>query len=236
MHRTPRVSLDVIDVARPCPADWDRMIGDDRVRFCKDCSLHVYNLSAMTRAAAEQFVAQREGRLCVQFFRRLDGTVITADCEGGWRLAARKATQRAGRWATATAAVLLSAALAPFGGLTRWSSASMSTSKDGDMASVLPGEAAKGDPELQAGDGAQHAPRAFLGRMVAPPQPRMVRGELAVPLMGDIVLPAPPSPPKQPPPQVAPQSGPVQSPTTQPAVPGPAPRSPATTRPAANPR
>jgi hypothetical protein len=97
------IALDVIDVARPCPADWNEMRGDDRVRFCRHCSLHVYNLSAMSHDEAEQLVNEHEGRLCVRFYRRLDGTVITQDCRGGWRLAAR----RLGAMATALAAVAL---------------------------------------------------------------------------------------------------------------------------------
>ena len=42
-----------VKVASPCPADWDRMIGDERVRFCGQCELNVYNLSAMSEAPAE---------------------------------------------------------------------------------------------------------------------------------------------------------------------------------------
>ena len=84
--------------------------GDDAVRFCRHCSLHVYNLSAMTREAAERLVAGREGRVCVRMYRRADGTVITADCGGGWKLAAR----RQGGSRTAMA-VTLSAVLAPLG-------------------------------------------------------------------------------------------------------------------------
>jgi len=104
MSRTS-IPLDVIDVARPCPADWNEMRGNERVRFCKHCSLHVYNLSAMTRREAERLVAETEGRLCARFYRRADGTVITGDCGGGWSLAAK----RLGRWATAATAMLLSA-------------------------------------------------------------------------------------------------------------------------------
>src|SRR6516162_8887116 len=37
-------------VASPCPADWNAMQGDDRVRFCGQCEKNVYNLSAMTHA------------------------------------------------------------------------------------------------------------------------------------------------------------------------------------------
>jgi hypothetical protein len=68
------VSLEVIDIARPCPADWDEMRGDNQVRFCKHCSLNVYNLSAMTREAAERLRRGARGRLCIRMYRRLDGT------------------------------------------------------------------------------------------------------------------------------------------------------------------
>jgi hypothetical protein len=84
------LSLDVIDVARPCPADWNAMRGDDRSRYCDHCQKHVYDLSAMTREAAEALITEKEGNLCGRFYRRVDGTVITSDCGGGWKLRARK--------------------------------------------------------------------------------------------------------------------------------------------------
>lgn len=83
-------SLDIIDVASPCSAPWDSMTGNDQVRHCDRCDLNVYNLSAMTRDEAEQLVFQHEGRLCVGFFRRADGTVITKDCPVGARALRRK--------------------------------------------------------------------------------------------------------------------------------------------------
>jgi len=61
------------------------MKGDQRVRFCGECRLNVYNLSEMRREEAEAFVSQREGRTCVRFFRREDGTVLTKDCPVGLR-------------------------------------------------------------------------------------------------------------------------------------------------------
>lgn len=76
--------LSNIKVASPCPANWDAMYGDERKRFCGDCKLNVYNLSGMTRDEAEQLVTNHEGRLCVRFYRRADGSVITADCPIGW--------------------------------------------------------------------------------------------------------------------------------------------------------
>src|SRR4051812_30539490 len=102
------VALEVLTVERPCPADWEAMRGDERVRFCDHCSMNVYNLSAMTREAAERLLAEREGRLCVRLYRRLDGTVITADCGGGWRLAVK----RVGRAAAAGVATVVCLLLA----------------------------------------------------------------------------------------------------------------------------
>jgi hypothetical protein len=75
--------LSKVRVASPCPADWDSMIGDERVRFCGQCELHVYNLSAMTKAQAENLIVRTEGRLCVRFYRRKDGSILTRDCPVG---------------------------------------------------------------------------------------------------------------------------------------------------------
>src|SRR6185295_16447527 len=59
------------------------MHGDDRVRFCDDCKLNVYNLSAMSRPEAELLIREKEGRLCGMLYRRRDGTVLTRDCPVG---------------------------------------------------------------------------------------------------------------------------------------------------------
>jgi len=59
------------------------MTGDARSRSCSQCRLRVYNLSAMTTMEAEQLIEEKEGRLCVRFYRRADRTVITADCPVG---------------------------------------------------------------------------------------------------------------------------------------------------------
>jgi len=66
------------------------MLGDERVRFCGQCSLNVYNLSSMTRADAEALIARTEGRLCVKFYRRFDGSIITKDCPIGLRAIKRR--------------------------------------------------------------------------------------------------------------------------------------------------
>src|SRR5215212_5410702 len=111
------LSLDVIDVARPCTMDWNKMRGDEQVRFCGHCSLHVYNLSEMSRSAAERLVRETEGRMCVRFYRRADGTVTTRDC------GIKAAAKRLGRWAATATAVVLSGFVAAMA-WTRASSAS----------------------------------------------------------------------------------------------------------------
>lgn len=82
--------LDKVRVAAPCNADWDAMIGNDRSRFCGQCSLNVYNLSSMTRAEAERLIAGSEGRLCVRFYRRADGSILTDNCPVGLRALRRR--------------------------------------------------------------------------------------------------------------------------------------------------
>lgn len=72
--------LDTIEVKEPCPVPWGDMAGDDRVRFCKGCRLNVYNVEGLTRAEALTLLREKEGRLCMRFYRREDGRVVTADC------------------------------------------------------------------------------------------------------------------------------------------------------------
>jgi hypothetical protein len=92
-HTNP---LDQVRVAAPCPADWERMVGDERVRFCDRCSLHVYNLSGMTRREAESLVTNTEGRLCIRFYRRADGTILTRNCPVGLRALKQRVSRIAG--------------------------------------------------------------------------------------------------------------------------------------------
>ena len=78
--------LDNLRVASPCSADWNAMQGDDRKRHCDECKLNVYNLSGMTRYDAEHLLRMSEGRLCVRYFQRADGTILTKDCPVGWAM------------------------------------------------------------------------------------------------------------------------------------------------------
>jgi hypothetical protein len=163
-----------LKVASPCRADWDTMYGDDRVRHCGECKLNVYNLSNMTRAEAERLIAAREGRLCVRFYRRKDGTVITKDCPVG--LAAVR--RRVARVATAVAGFVLGA----FTG----------------AGATL---ALRGDDTTAGFDGYQRTMGTIAVRPTPPPTPP-VMGEVGpttgvVVIQGNVSAPPPPaSPPK----------------------------------------
>lgn len=85
--------LDHVTVAAPCNVGWDNMIGNEQVRFCAQCSLNVYNLSGMTRRDAEHLIAQTEGRLCVRYHRRADGTILTRNCPVGLRALKRRVSR-----------------------------------------------------------------------------------------------------------------------------------------------
>ena len=94
------------------------MKGDDRVRYCEQCNLNVYNFSELTSAEIKNLVTHREGCLCARLYQRTDGTVLTKNCPVGFRAA----LVRASGFATATLSMLLS--IAP-------SSAQSTQKKDG---------------------------------------------------------------------------------------------------------
>src|SRR5581483_733715 len=76
-------------------ARWEDMKGDERVRSCVECHRSVYDLSRMKREDAEQLIDEAEGRVCVRFFRRADGRIMTDDCPAGIAARARRTARRA---------------------------------------------------------------------------------------------------------------------------------------------
>lgn len=94
--------LNNLKVGSPCSQDWNAMIGSDRKRYCGECKLNVYNLSGMSRAEAENLITSAEGRLCVRFYQRADGSVLTEDCPIGWA----KVKQRTRAYITALASLI----------------------------------------------------------------------------------------------------------------------------------
>ncbi|NHZ63382.1 hypothetical protein [Massilia genomosp. 1] len=108
------IPLQRIDIAAPCTASWDDMRGDERVRHCNDCNKNVFNLSAMPEADATRLLADNhQGDLCVRFYQRQDGTVMTSDCGDSQRATVRQAWRGLPHMAGA-AALALSAAGAAF--------------------------------------------------------------------------------------------------------------------------
>lgn len=88
--------LDNLKLATPCDQAWEGMVGNERVRHCGSCRKNVFNLSALTRDAATQLVRETEGDLCVRFFKRSDGTILTSDCSVGVRRTKRNVLIAAG--------------------------------------------------------------------------------------------------------------------------------------------
>lgn len=82
--------LSHVRIAAPCRAEWERMRGNERVRFCGECSMNVYNLSNMSRKDAEALIVSAEGRLCVRYYSRADGTILTKNCPVGLQAIKRR--------------------------------------------------------------------------------------------------------------------------------------------------
>ena len=162
--------LDNIRVASPCPANWDEMFGDERKRFCSDCKLNVYNLSGMTRSEAENLILDHEGRLCVRFFRRADGTVLTTDCPVGWAAIKR----RVSRVATAAASVLFGLATGLIGIRAAETLSSMFSI---EPVQVVPIEGTPESKEIQ---------QAVVGEAV--PEQDLIQGEAVYTTVGQIAV------------------------------------------------
>ncbi len=93
--------FDRMFIANPCPVDWDKMTGNDQMRYCSECNKHVYNLSKMTRDKAEALVARFEGRLCARVERGADGVIVTEEKFSGVQLISRRASPVASAVVTA---------------------------------------------------------------------------------------------------------------------------------------
>ena len=74
---------------------WDAMAGNQQVRHCSECKLNVYNLSAMTETEIQRLLMRQgaEQRVCVRFYRRADGTMLTQDCPRALNRLAKRVTK-----------------------------------------------------------------------------------------------------------------------------------------------
>lgn len=87
--------LDGIQIAAPCPVSWESMDGDEKMRFCRSCKLNVYNISELSAQSAFDLIREKQGQLCIQLYRRRDGTVLTQDCPEGLKRLRQAAFRRA---------------------------------------------------------------------------------------------------------------------------------------------
>lgn len=168
--KKPLPMLDSIRIASPCKASWEKMTGDDRVRFCGECKKSVYNLSSMARDEAEALLRDGSGNLCVRLYQRTDGTVMTNDCPVGKK---RKRVRRL--IAAGVGGTLLSA-----GGLMMASVALMGKPPDPHAMGAIarPPEPMQGEPSFQE---IMPAPPstvpALMGSAMAPlPAKRVAKG------------------------------------------------------------
>lgn len=186
----PSTFLDKIGVATPCEASWDAMEGDERVRYCGSCRLSVYNLSAMSRREAEDLVRNRHGagageRLCVKFFRRADGTLVTDEC-GRVRRALRRKALLIRTAAAALFALVLSPLLAACGAGGEKPTPGVTTHATPSPTGVAPAAAAASTP-LQAAPSHQ-VPGGEIPAPV-PTETAAPRPEEVIELMGDVCVP-----------------------------------------------
>ena len=84
-----------IRIASPCSYEWNRMDGNDRVRYCPECRLNVFNFSGMSQAEIEALLGNRSDRICARFYQRPDGTMLTQNCPVGLHKAFRNASRAA---------------------------------------------------------------------------------------------------------------------------------------------
>ena len=159
------IPLHTLKVASPCHADWDEMQGDAQVRFCRTCRKNVYNLSEMTQGDAQALVSRLEGRLCVRFYTRADGTLLTQDCPVGLRAVRRKLVKKL----SYAAALLLSC----MSGLMRWV---------GTVQAVTVTKKHTFKPPASLLTGKTVPARVTMGKPVLPPPPPMhTMGMVSIP-------------------------------------------------------
>lgn len=137
-------------IPTPCSMAWDRMSGDDRVRYCEACGKDVYNLTEMTSDEVSALLAsldEQGGELCGRAFQRPDGTLVTSECHPGRRVL------RGWQFNLKSAMVLIGWFAAMLG-FTRWL-ASMSV--------VTAGRIQRRPPGLTSGSGGPTSPTVGAG-------------------------------------------------------------------------
>jgi hypothetical protein len=161
MERTDTPNLRSMRVAAPCHESWDAMSGTERVRSCERCQHKVYNLSELSAAEAEALIRSAEGRLCVRFYRRADGTILTKDCT------VSATARRHKRLAQATAGIAAAVG-----------SAAALLHPQPRISTPLPVIQATPEPIAQP----------TMGRVAPDPEPEMGKIAAPIPVMGELAV------------------------------------------------
>lgn len=138
-----------LHISSPCPKRWEDLVGDDRIRYCGQCRLNVYNFAVMGQEEIERVVRRTEGRLCGRLYLRGDRTATSKNCPAS-------RTRTLLKRAIAVAAVLL---VGGFAWVCRTSEPPSRVGLPPWLRSTLD----LLDP--------QPAPRALLGDVACPPRP-----------------------------------------------------------------
>ena len=183
--------LQNVRVASPCEASWEGMeaIDGERVKFCLHCAKNVYNLSEMTQSEAEGLLRKHEGRLCVRYYQRRDGTVLTRDCPIGAQ-AVRMALIRRSAVAASLFAMLFSAmAAVTLSGSHTTGDVEFAPASAPIISVTHTPTPPPVTPPVLMGD---VAPVATMGMMAAPPPPRPLMGKMKMPdHINKVVAPVP---------------------------------------------
>lgn len=101
-----------LQIQKPCPKSWGELTGDDKRRFCSECSLHVHAAAQLTRSDAQALVTNASSRVCMRIQYDPSGAPIFRDSAAGDVATARaklRPAARLARWALSAAAGVLAA-------------------------------------------------------------------------------------------------------------------------------
>ncbi len=177
-------------IASPCSANWDEMPGDEKMRLCGQCNKHVLNAIEMTDEEVLQAFARIAAgkRVCMQLYRRADGTFLTKDCPVGFKklqAQARKAISRVAALIAGGLSLLLSLTAG-----TQSATAQSTGKKDGTAGPSTCGidTRTRNKPvwhsTIQTSDSGASAAQAKAGNSTAPviidARPHIIKGEMVM--------------------------------------------------------
>lgn len=152
MTHPPQRSEAPLQIHKPCPKSWSQLVGDERRRFCSECSLHVHNAEELTRNEAQALVSEARGRVCMRVSYDPSGAPIFRDSAPAVASAApRPASPGWARWALSAAAGLLAACYGststPASGDPAVSDPAQTATKMGKVCSTVLGDVALPRPD-----------------------------------------------------------------------------------------